>query len=145
MQNGFFKGHGLGNDYIVLDPAELTFKLTPGRIAMLCDRERGIGSDGVLTLEDSGSVEDSELAELGSYLGSSSADFGSAEDSSSADFGVRVWNPDGGGTETSSSADFGMRVWNPDGSEAEISGNGLRIFARYLHATGRTSGAVVHR
>lgn len=90
MKNGFFKGHGLGNEYIVLDPAELTFRLTPRRVAMLCDRERGIGSDGVLTLEDFGS------------------------------------------------ADFGVRIWNPDGSEAEISGNGLRVFARWLHATGRT-------
>lgn len=90
MKNRFFKGHGLGNEYIVLDPAELTFLLTPSRIARICDREKGIGSDGVLTLEDSGS------------------------------------------------ADFGVRIWNPDGSEAETSGNGLRIFACYLHATGRT-------
>ena len=30
-------------------------------------------------------------------------------------------------------ADFGVRIFNPDGSEAEKSGNGLRIFARYLH------------
>lgn len=27
---------------------------------------------------------------------------------------------------------FGLRIFNPDGSEAEKSGNGLRIFARYL-------------
>ncbi len=105
MKNRFFKGHGLGNEYIVLDPAELAFTLTPGRIARICDRERGIGSDGVLTLEDA------------------------------------------------SSADFGARIWNPDGSEAETSGNGLRILACYLHATGRTReksftvetpGGVVH-
>ena len=102
MKNGFFKGHGLGNEYIVLDPAELTFTLTPRRIAMLCDRKRGIGSDGVLTFEDSSAAE----------------------------------NP--GPAEDSSSADFGVRIWNPDGSEAETSGNGLRIFACYLHATGRT-------
>ena len=30
-------------------------------------------------------------------------------------------------------ADFGLRIINPDGSEAEKSGNGLRIFARYLY------------
>jgi diaminopimelate epimerase len=30
-------------------------------------------------------------------------------------------------------ADYGLRIWNPDGSTAEKSGNGLRIFARYLH------------
>lgn len=29
-------------------------------------------------------------------------------------------------------ADFGLRLFNPDGSEFEKSGNGLRIFARYL-------------
>ena len=29
-------------------------------------------------------------------------------------------------------ADFGLRIFNPDGSEAEKSGNGLRIFARWL-------------
>jgi diaminopimelate epimerase len=29
-------------------------------------------------------------------------------------------------------ADFGFRVYNPDGSEAEKSGNGLRIFCKYL-------------
>ena len=27
----------------------------------------------------------------------------------------------------------GLRIWNPDGSTAEKSGNGLRIFARWLH------------
>ena len=34
-------------------------------------------------------------------------------------------------------ADFGLRIMNPDGSEAEKSGNGLRIFSRYLFDTGR--------
>jgi diaminopimelate epimerase len=29
-------------------------------------------------------------------------------------------------------ADCGLRIWNPDGSVAEKSGNGLRIFARWL-------------
>lgn len=33
----------------------------------------------------------------------------------------------------STKADFGLRIYNPDGSEAEKSGNGLRIFARFLH------------
>ncbi len=39
----------------------------------------------------------------------------------------------------SSKADFGLRIFNPDGSEAEKSGNGLRIFARYLHDHGLTT------
>ena len=29
--------------------------------------------------------------------------------------------------------EFALRIFNPDGSESEKSGNGLRIFARYLH------------
>jgi diaminopimelate epimerase len=36
-------------------------------------------------------------------------------------------------------AEFGLRIFNPDGSEAEKSGNGLRIFARYLRDRKRVS------
>jgi diaminopimelate epimerase len=36
------------------------------------------------------------------------------------------------GPLASDKARFGLRIFNPDGSEAEKSGNGLRIFARYL-------------
>lgn len=91
MKNGFFKGHGLGNDYIVMDPKELTFKLIPATIRTICDRNWGLGSDGILALAPT------------------------------------------------KNADFGLRIFNPDGSEAEKSGNGLRIFARYLHATRKTT------
>lgn len=90
MKNGFFRGHGLGNDYLVMDPKELSFKLSPKNIELICNRNWGLGSDGILALAPS------------------------------------------------KKADFGLRIFNPDGSEAEKSGNGLRIFARYLHATGRT-------
>ena len=38
----------------------------------------------------------------------------------------------------SNKADFGLRILNPDGSEAEKSGNGLRIFAKYLFDCGLT-------
>jgi diaminopimelate epimerase len=34
-------------------------------------------------------------------------------------------------------AGFALRIFNPDGSEAEKSGNGLRIFAKYLWDTGQ--------
>jgi diaminopimelate epimerase len=90
MRNGFFKGHGLGNDYIALNPAEIDFRLTPANIRAVCDRHWGVGSDGILALEDS------------------------------------------------QRADFAVRIYNPDGSEAEKSGNGLRIFGRYLYATRKT-------
>jgi len=36
------------------------------------------------------------------------------------------------GPSPSKKAPFGLRIYNPDGSEAEKSGNGLRIFSRYL-------------
>jgi diaminopimelate epimerase len=84
----FFKGHGLGNDYLVLRAGSLGFRLTPRAIRLLCDRHRGIGGDGILLHERS-----------------------------------RV-------------ADARMRIFNPDGSEAQKSGNGARIFARYLHRWG---------
>jgi diaminopimelate epimerase len=85
------KSHGLGNDYLVCDPGELPFDITPGRVGALCDRHRGVGSDGLLVL-------------------------------ASAD---------------AASKTFGLRIFNPDGSEAEKSGNGIRIFARWLVSTGR--------
>lgn len=92
MQNFFVKTHGLGNDYIVLNEAELSFKLNEKNIQKLCDVHYGIGSDGIL---------------------------------------LKV---------SSSKADFGLKIYNPDGSEAEKSGNGLRIFAKYLYDYGHTSG-----
>lgn len=39
----------------------------------------------------------------------------------------------------SESADYRLRIINPDGSEAEKSGNGLRIFCRYLHDQGKVA------
>ena len=36
-------------------------------------------------------------------------------------------------------ADFGLKIYNPDGSEAEKSGNGLRIFSKFLYDHGYTS------
>lgn len=52
----FQKGHGLGNDYLVVDAADLTCELTPARARLLCDRHRGIGSDGVLLADLSNGV-----------------------------------------------------------------------------------------
>ena len=44
----FHKYEGLGNDYLVLDPAGWALPLTPERIRRLCDRHFGLGSDGIL-------------------------------------------------------------------------------------------------
>ncbi len=40
------------------------------------------------------------------------------------------------GPAGSPGCDFSLRIFNPDGSEAEKSGNGLRIFSRYLFDAG---------
>jgi diaminopimelate epimerase len=43
----FWKYHGLGNDFVVVEGPPL---MEPGRAFRLCDRRRGIGADGVLTI-----------------------------------------------------------------------------------------------
>jgi diaminopimelate epimerase len=83
----FYKYHALGNDYLILDPRDYP-KGTPPEpkhIRVICHRNYGIGSDGIL------------------------------------------WGP-----MATTKADFGLRIFNPDGSEAEKSGNGLRIFSRFV-------------
>lgn len=81
----FSKYHGLGNDYLVIDPRVHDVDLTPDAIRLICDRHFGIGADGIL--------------------------YGPLQ-------GAGNWR---------------VRIFNPDGSEAEKSGNGLRIFAKYLY------------
>ena len=51
--NRFSKWQGLGNDYIIVSPADLDFELTPERAAAICDRHTGVGSDGILAWEPS--------------------------------------------------------------------------------------------
>jgi diaminopimelate epimerase len=44
----FIKGHGTGNDFVVLADPDGRLGLTPEFVAAICDRHRGIGADGVL-------------------------------------------------------------------------------------------------
>jgi diaminopimelate epimerase len=44
----FTKGHGTGNDFVILPDPDGSLELTPRLVAALCDRRRGIGADGVL-------------------------------------------------------------------------------------------------
>jgi len=81
----FLKYHALGNDYLVIDPEDWPLPPTPLQIKVICHRNFGVGSDGILL-----------------------------------------------GPVPSDQARFALRIFNPDGSEAEKSGNGLRIFSRYL-------------
>ena len=46
----FEKWQALGNDYIIVERDRLPFALTPPRVRRLCDRNHGIGSDGILEL-----------------------------------------------------------------------------------------------
>jgi diaminopimelate epimerase len=48
----FEKWHALGNDYVIVERAELPFALTPARIEKLCAPHTGIGSDGILLLSE---------------------------------------------------------------------------------------------
>src|SRR5258706_10294092 len=82
----FRKYHALGNDYLVLTTHEFPVPPSEAQIRVICHRNFGIGSDGILY-----------------------------------------------GPLPSLKAPFGLRVFNPDGSEAEKSGNGLRIFSRFLY------------
>lgn len=44
----FAKGHGTGNDFVVLPDLAGEFELTPELVRAICDRRHGIGADGVL-------------------------------------------------------------------------------------------------
>jgi diaminopimelate epimerase len=46
----FTKMNGAGNDFVLIDNRQQSLKLSPPRIAHLCDRHRGIGADGVIIL-----------------------------------------------------------------------------------------------
>jgi diaminopimelate epimerase len=67
------KWHGLGNDYLLVERAELGAPLTPEQVRRLCDYHFGIGSDGILEVV--------------------STDGNHAE--------VVIWNPDGSTAELS--------------------------------------------
>lgn len=47
----FWKMNGAGNDFVVLDNRDSSLHLTREQIALLCDRHRGIGADGLLAVE----------------------------------------------------------------------------------------------
>jgi diaminopimelate epimerase len=67
------KWHGLGNDYLLVEQAELPIPLTPDRVKRICDYHFGVGSDGILEVV--------------------SANGDTAE--------VVIWNPDGSVAELS--------------------------------------------
>jgi diaminopimelate epimerase len=50
----FEKWQALGNDYVIVEAADLPAPLTAPVVRALCDRHTGIGADGVLLLEPAG-------------------------------------------------------------------------------------------
>lgn len=50
MGEPFIKLHGLGNDFVVLDRRATGVAPTPEQAIAWCDRHRGIGADGILTI-----------------------------------------------------------------------------------------------
>lgn len=68
----FWKYQALGNDYIVIEPTDAA-PPSPAFVRAICDRHRGVGSDGVL--------------------------YGPLP--ASGGFGLRIFNPDGGEAEKS--------------------------------------------
>nr|WP_228536398.1 diaminopimelate epimerase [Nocardia sp. XZ_19_231] len=52
----FSKGHGTQNDFVVLPDLEVRLDLTVDRVAALCDRQRGLGADGVLRVAKAGAL-----------------------------------------------------------------------------------------
>jgi len=44
----FYKYHGLGNDYLVIHPADFPGEPNPEAVRAICDRNLGVGSDGIL-------------------------------------------------------------------------------------------------
>jgi diaminopimelate epimerase len=54
----FAKGHGTQNDFVVLPDLEGTLDLTPARVRALCDRQQGLGADGLLRVVRAAAIPD---------------------------------------------------------------------------------------
>lgn len=52
----FSKGHGTGNDFVIIPDADGALDLTDDQIAALCDRRFGIGGDGMLRVARSAAI-----------------------------------------------------------------------------------------
>lgn len=53
----FTKGHGTGNDFVIIADPEGALDLTDQQVAALCDRHFGIGADGVLRVVRSSAID----------------------------------------------------------------------------------------
>ncbi|MDD4847218.1 MAG: diaminopimelate epimerase [Bacteroidales bacterium] len=53
----FYKFHGTGNDFILIDQRAENYHLTTEKIQQLCHRHIGIGADGLIALQNAESVD----------------------------------------------------------------------------------------
>ena len=53
----FLKGHGTGNDFVILPDINSVLDLSESQVARLCDRRFGIGGDGILHVVPSDSTQ----------------------------------------------------------------------------------------
>ncbi|WP_292790845.1 MULTISPECIES: diaminopimelate epimerase [unclassified Microbacterium] len=58
----FTKGHGTGNDFIIIADPDGGLELTAEQVAVLCDRHFGIGADGVLRVVRSSAIPEGAAA-----------------------------------------------------------------------------------
>ncbi|MEV7609247.1 diaminopimelate epimerase [Microbacterium sp. NPDC089320] len=58
----FTKGHGTGNDFVIIADPDGALELSSEQVAVLCDRHRGIGADGILRVVRSASIVDGRAA-----------------------------------------------------------------------------------
>ncbi|MDD7930305.1 diaminopimelate epimerase [Microbacterium thalli] len=62
----FTKGHGTGNDFVILADPDGALELSDAQIAALCDRHVGIGADGLLRVVRSSAIpEGADAASAG--------------------------------------------------------------------------------
>jgi diaminopimelate epimerase len=121
----FAKGHGTGNDFLILPDPDGVMEVPPDLVARLCDRRAGLGADGILRVVRVRAAGD---AVPGGAAGAAGAAL-PAGAAGPADAAGRA-----------GAAEWFMDYRNADGSVAEMCGNGIRVFARYLLDHGLAEG-----
>lgn len=58
----FTKGHGTGNDFVIIADPDGARDVSPAQVAALCDRHFGIGADGLLRVVRSASIAEGAQA-----------------------------------------------------------------------------------
>jgi diaminopimelate epimerase len=76
----FTKGHGTGNDFVIIPDPEGLLDLSDDQVAILCDRRFGIGADGILRVVRSAAIaEGAQTPEAEWFMDYRNADGSAAE------------------------------------------------------------------